>query len=106
MLFIFAISVLALYFAVSVCWQLLRSILTLPFKVGTETYEHDHFDDDETAIWVKGKNGRCFRYDLEIGARLDELTFSGVDGLNMEDYQMIKRRRRILRKFDNRRQAD
>ena len=82
MLFIFAISVLVLYFAISVCWQLLRSILTLPFKVGTETYEHDHFADDETAIWVKGKNGRYFRYDLEIGARNDAGYDEQVDALN------------------------
>ena len=54
-LFILAISVLALYFAISVCWKLIRSVLTLPFKIGTETYEHDYFADDETAMWVKGK---------------------------------------------------
>ena len=82
MLFIFAISVLALYFAISVCWQLLRSILTLPSKVGTGTYEHDHFADDETAIWVRGKNGRYFRYDLEIGARNDAGYDEQVDALN------------------------
>ena len=81
-LFILAISVLALYFAISVCWKLIRSVLTLPFKIGTETYEHDYFADDETAIWVKGKNGRYFRYGLEIGARNDASDDKQVDALN------------------------
>ena len=81
-LFILAVSVLAVCYAISVCWKLIRFVLTLPFKIGTKPYEHDYFADDETAIWVKGKNGRYFRYDLEIGARNDAGYDEQVDALN------------------------
>ena len=80
-LFILAVSVLAVCYAISVCWKLIRFVLTLPFKIGTKPYEHDYFADDETAIWLKGKNGRYFRYDLRIDARDDARKEEQMDEL-------------------------
>jgi len=64
---------LILFAAIPIIWKLVKGVILLPFKIILGIFGiwcpapatvRNYYAEDTSAIWVKGNNGRYFRYDL------------------------------------------
>lgn len=64
---------LILFATIPIIWKLVKGVILLPFKIilgilgicySAPATIPNYYAEDTSAIWVKGTNGRYFRYDL------------------------------------------